>query len=72
MFLNELKPLFQEFTQHPVSFMGGLVSGMLRLNLNDDPVKSWLNQQGDYSTHTSVTTEAQNGKSSGPQSINID
>ncbi|MDJ0676562.1 MAG: hypothetical protein QNJ36_14470 [Calothrix sp. MO_167.B42] len=72
MFLNELKPLFQEFTQHPVSFMGGLVSGVLRLNLNDDPVKSWLNQQGASSTHTSVTNDAHNGKSSGPQSINID
>ncbi|MDJ0619289.1 MAG: hypothetical protein QNJ63_21525 [Calothrix sp. MO_192.B10] len=72
MFLNELKPLFQELTQHPVSFMGGFVSGVLRLNLNDDPVKTWLNQQGTSSTNTSATTEAHNGKSSGPQSINID
>jgi len=72
MFLNELKPLFQEFTEHPVSFMGGLVSGVLRLNLNDDPVKSWLNQQGVSSNYTSVTNDAQNSKSSGPQSIDID
>lgn len=71
MFLNELRPLFQEFTQNPVSFMGGFVSGLLRLNLNDDPVRSWLNQQS-ISANISTTTEVHNGKSSGPQSINID
>ncbi|WP_088241503.1 hypothetical protein [Calothrix rhizosoleniae] len=72
MFLTELQPLFQEFAQHPISFMGGLVSGVLRLNLNDDPVKTWLNQQGSYNTNISTTTEVQNGKSSGPQSIDIE
>ena len=47
MFLDELAPLFKELTQHPVSFLGGLCSGFLRLNLNDDPVRSWLEQQGE-------------------------
>ncbi|ARV62166.1 hypothetical protein BZZ01_29200 [Nostocales cyanobacterium HT-58-2] len=77
MFFDELSPIFKQFTQHPVSFLGGFVSGLLRLNLADDPVKSWLSQQLGSSTHTTsstttATTEAHNGKASGPQSINIE
>ncbi|GAB4377094.1 MAG: hypothetical protein Kow00121_25600 [Elainellaceae cyanobacterium] len=70
MFLDELTPLFQELTGHPVAFLGGFVSGLLRLNLSEDPVKSWLNQQSGVSY--SPSTLSTNGKSSGPQTISID
>ncbi|OCR01935.1 hypothetical protein BCD67_05480 [Oscillatoriales cyanobacterium USR001] len=72
MFLNELTPVFKELTEQPIAFLGGLVSGLLRLNLNDDPVKSWLDEQIGSTSYTPPTTEDQNSKSSGPQSINID
>ena len=73
MFLDELAPLFKELTQHPVSFLGGLCSGFLRLNLNDDPVRSWLEQQGATTTYSSFSVDGdRNGNSSGPQSISID
>lgn len=72
MFLEELLPLFKEFTQHPASFMGGFVSGVLRLSLADDPVKSWLAQQTNTTTFPSSTNGMHNGKSNGPQSISID
>ncbi|MEA5593694.1 hypothetical protein [Rivularia sp. UHCC 0363] len=72
MFLEELAPLFKEFTQNPASFMGGFVSGVLRLSLNDDPVKSWLAQQTNTTTFPSSTTGMHNGKNNGPQSISID
>ncbi|WP_138502063.1 hypothetical protein [Nostoc sp. PA-18-2419] len=72
MFIDELSPIFREFTQHPVSFLGGLFSGVLRLNLGDDPVKSWLDQQIYPNSYTSNTTEANNGKATGPQRIAID
>ncbi|MBC1222471.1 hypothetical protein GNF10_13855 [Nostoc sp. UCD121] len=72
MFISELSPIFREFIQHPASFVGGLFSGVLRLNLADDPVKSWLAQQGGSNSYTSSTTEAHNGKASGPQQISID
>ncbi|GAB1544414.1 hypothetical protein NUACC21_70900 [Scytonema sp. NUACC21] len=72
MFLDELTPIFQELVQHPISFMSGFVSGMLRLNLADDPVKSWLSQQLSTNTYNSSTTEAHNGKAGGPQTISID
>lgn len=73
MFVDELTPIFKEFTQHPVSFLGGLCSGLLRLNLNDDPVKSWLEQQGgSFAANTSTVNQHNNGRSSGPQSISIE
>jgi hypothetical protein len=75
MFLDELTPIFKQFTQHPGSFMGGFVSGLLRLNLADEPVKSWLSQHlgsSTYTTSTSEPTDAHNGKAGGPQSISIE
>ncbi|MGD1909690.1 MAG: hypothetical protein ACFB2X_02125 [Rivularia sp. (in: cyanobacteria)] len=72
MFLEELLPLFKEFTQHPASFMGGFVSGVLRLSLNDDPVKSWLAQQTNTTTYPTSTNGTHNGTSNGPQTISIE
>ncbi|MEA5619006.1 hypothetical protein VB711_14310 [Cronbergia sp. UHCC 0137] len=71
MFIEELSPIFKELVHHPVSFLGGLVSGALRLNLADDPVKTWLDQHLS-SCSTTSTPGVQNGKASGPQQISID
>jgi len=70
MFLDELSPLVQELIQHPVAFLGGLSSGLLRLSLADEPVRSWLDKQVGASPATRA--EINNGRSSGPQSIAID
>lgn len=67
MFFSELTPIFKELTQQPITFAGGLLSGMLRLSPNQDPLKSWLQQQGE--------TTSSGGNRQGdqaPQSINID
>lgn len=71
MFLDELAPLFREFTSQPIAFLGGLCSGVLRLNLSDDPVKSWLEAQTGVSPAASADNY-HNGNSSKPQSISID
>lgn len=71
MFMDELMPLLKEIAQQPIAFMGGFVSGIFRLNLQDDPVKSWLDQQTGTPAYGQTTT-VQNGKSSGPQQISID
>jgi hypothetical protein len=55
--MDEIRPILQ--------FLGGLVAGLLRLNLNEDPLKSWLTAQG-------VATAPPVAKKSGPQSISID
>jgi hypothetical protein len=71
VFLDELTPLIKEVAQQPIAFMGGLFSGLLRLNLADDPVKSWLDRQSGTSVY-SAGSDSHNGKSKGPQSIAID
>ncbi len=68
MFLDELSPLFQELVNKPVAFMGGFASGLLRLDLTEDPVKSWLNQKRGPNDH-SDDDRPSNG---GPQSITIE
>ncbi|AFY43357.1 hypothetical protein [Nostoc sp. PCC 7107] len=72
MFLDELSPIFKELTHHPVSFLGGFFSGVLRLNLKDDPVKSWLDQHIGITSYPTSTTEVNNGKATGPQTISIE
>lgn len=71
MFLEELSPLLQKFMQQPVAFTGGFVSGVLRLSLNEDPLKSWLEQQKGTSTSGTVITDT-NTNGSSPRQIAID
>lgn len=68
MFLDELQPLMKELIQQPIAFAGGFFSGLLRLKINDEPLKTWLEQQGmiNYPDNNS----SNNGNS--PQSIDID
>ncbi|NCJ06177.1 hypothetical protein GS597_06525 [Synechococcales cyanobacterium C] len=71
MFFDELSPLLQELIRKPVAFLGGFASGALRLSLNDDPVKSWLDREfGAPSPTTPSVDESNNGN--GPQSIIIE
>ena len=73
MFLDELTPLAKELTSYPLAFLGGFFSGLFRLNLADDPVKSWLDDHaGTASSYSTTSTQSTNGKSNGPQSISID
>jgi hypothetical protein len=72
MFVDELTPIFKQLTRHPVSFLGGFCSGVLRLNLSDEPVKKWLDQQLGAYTSTRSGNQPHNGSVSGPQSISID
>jgi hypothetical protein len=69
MFLTELTPLLKELAQQPIAFMGGFVSGVLRLNLEEDPLKGWLVKQG-FDKSDSDNNDKPN--SGGPQSISID
>lgn len=72
MFLDELTPFVQELTAHPAAFLGGLASGLLRLNLSDDPVKSWLSNQGASSVTSDDAASRASARNGGPQSISID
>ncbi|MCG5061794.1 MAG: hypothetical protein WAN66_16105 [Limnoraphis robusta] len=69
--MDELKPIFEGLIQQPIAFVGGFVSGILKLNLSDDPVKTWLEKEGASVSDTSSTTSVSNGNK-GPQSITIE
>jgi len=71
VFIDELAPIFKALTQQPIAFLGGFVSGALRLNLGEDPVKSWLDRQAGAPSQP-ATNEFHNGKSRGPQAIAIE
>ncbi|GAB4210520.1 MAG: hypothetical protein OHK0012_00940 [Synechococcales cyanobacterium] len=57
-----------EFLSNPIAFCGGFVSGILRLDLHQEPLRSWLEQQGVYPTPPSGTV-TDSGK---PKTIAID
>jgi hypothetical protein len=67
--MEELRPLFQELTAQPIAFFGGLVSGLLRLDPNQDPLKSWLKSQNIAAPSSTVSDRA---SEKAPQSISID
>ncbi len=69
MFVDELTPFVREIARQPVAFCGGFFSGLFRLDLTEDPVKTWLNKQGAVPTGTATLNSPDN---KGPQSIDID
>ena len=69
MFLSELTPAFQKFIQQPVAFASGFVSGVLHLNLNEEPLSQWLEKQGYSSVNNNSTIPHNRDR---PQSIDID
>ncbi|MEM6450208.1 MAG: hypothetical protein AAF703_07840 [Cyanobacteria bacterium P01_D01_bin.105] len=76
MFMDELTPFVQELARQPVAFAGGFFSGLFRLDLTEDPVKSWLNKQGADPLGTSSTaskpSDSHSNGAKGPQSIDIE
>ena len=69
MFLQELSPIFEELIHKPVAFMGGFASGLFRLNLSEDPVRTWLDKEIGA---PAVRVDTPGSSGSGPQSISID
>lgn len=67
MFITELIPIAKELAQQPVAFMGGFVSGVLKLNLSEDPLKQWLSKNG----YNYIPSEI-SFPSNKPQNIDID
>jgi hypothetical protein len=70
MFLSELIPIAREFAQQPLAFMGGFISGALRLNLTEEPLKSWLQKQNIFVQPLDSNSDRNSNNS--PQTIVID
>lgn len=69
MFLTELAPALQKLIQQPVAFASGFISGVLHLNLDEEPLSQWLEKQG-YNLNSNNSSVSRN--SDRPQSIDID
>ncbi len=69
MFLSELAPALQKFLQQPIAFAGGFASGILHLNLNEEPLSKWLENQGYNQVNNNSATPNNKDK---PNSIDID
>ncbi|KAK6925461.1 hypothetical protein RJ641_009787 [Dillenia turbinata] len=61
-------------TQEPVAFMGGMFAGLLRLDLNEDPLKEWVTRTVEASgiTEENVTEEGTQPEEESPQQIEIE
>ncbi|NJK61572.1 MAG: hypothetical protein HC921_01795 [Synechococcaceae cyanobacterium SM2_3_1] len=59
--------LLSEIFQNPIPFAAGFVAGILNVDVHQDPVKGWLEQQGVHMKATPATPS-----SKGPQNISIE
>jgi hypothetical protein len=66
-----MNPILTELCQQPLAFIEGFLTGILRLDPTQEPLKGWLEQQGLSPTDSSAPSS--NGASQrGPQNISID
>ncbi|XP_015067795.1 UPF0426 protein At1g28150, chloroplastic [Solanum pennellii] len=58
-FFNPIQePILKEALKEPVAFAGGMFAGLLRLDLNDDPLKEWVSRTVEASGVTAEEIEA--------------
>lgn len=72
MFFDELQPIFKELTAEPIAFFGGFVSGVLRLDLAEEPLKSWVGPTAGSTTSSASGSRSDRANGDGPQSITIE
>ncbi|KAM6592395.1 hypothetical protein CsatA_000098 [Cannabis sativa] len=53
------EPILKDALKEPVAFMGGLFAGLLRLDLNDDPLKEWVSRTVEASGITEEEIDAE-------------
>jgi hypothetical protein len=70
MFLDELTPIVKTLVAEPIAFLGGFAAGVFQVNLNEDPLKSWLAQNPTDASANTTTPSVDNTK--GPKTISID
>ncbi|MQL93801.1 hypothetical protein Taro_026438 [Colocasia esculenta] len=73
-FYNPLEdPIFKEVLKEPVAFMGGMFAGLLRLDLNEEPLKEWITRTVEAAgiTEEEISTELKTDEDA-PQQIEIE
>ncbi|XP_058097794.1 UPF0426 protein At1g28150, chloroplastic [Magnolia sinica] len=74
-FFNPIdEPIVKEALKEPVAFMSGMFAGLLRLDLNEDPLKEWLTRTVEASgiTKEEIDVESSKVEEDAPQEIQIE
>ncbi|XP_057967028.1 UPF0426 protein At1g28150, chloroplastic [Malania oleifera] len=66
------EPILKEALKEPVAFTGGMFAGLLRLDLNEDPLKEWITRTVEASGITEVEVDAEGSQEEAPQQIEIE
>ncbi|CAI9111677.1 OLC1v1011962C2 [Oldenlandia corymbosa var. corymbosa] len=71
-------PIIKDALKEPVAFMGGMFAGLLRLDLNEDPLREWITRTAEAAgiTKEQVETDGDGGgdiqSEESPQPIEIE
>ncbi|XP_010246677.1 PREDICTED: UPF0426 protein At1g28150, chloroplastic [Nelumbo nucifera] len=73
LFFNPIEdPVLKEALKEPVAFMGGIFAGLLRLDLNEEPLKEWITKTVEASGITEEEIYVEGPQSEGPEQIEIE
>ncbi|KAL6903735.1 hypothetical protein ACP4OV_004548 [Aristida adscensionis] len=67
--------ILREAIKEPVAFMGGVFAGLLRLDLNEDPLKEWITQTVEASgiaEENNTEQSSEGSQNDAPQQIEIE
>ncbi|XP_030454978.1 UPF0426 protein At1g28150, chloroplastic isoform X2 [Syzygium oleosum] len=67
--------IIKEALKEPVAFLGGMFAGLLRLDLNEDPLREWVTRTVEASGISQEELDAEGSKEAeedGPQQIEIE
>eukprot|EP00262_Sarcandra_glabra_P004727 TRINITY_DN1596_c0_g1_i2.p1 TRINITY_DN1596_c0_g1~~TRINITY_DN1596_c0_g1_i2.p1 ORF type:complete len:109 (+),score=33.19 TRINITY_DN1596_c0_g1_i2:79-405(+) len=75
-FFNPIdEPILKEALKEPIAFIGGMFAGLLRLDLDEDPLKEWITRTVEASGVTEGEIDQENSKpeeEGAPQQIEIE
>ncbi|XP_024403502.1 UPF0426 protein At1g28150, chloroplastic isoform X2 [Physcomitrium patens] len=71
--LNPLDdPILKEAMKEPIAFLGGMFAGLLRLDLNEEPLKDWVAKTAEAAGIDINDNQAVDSDDSIPEDIQID
>ncbi|EPS59377.1 hypothetical protein M569_15433, partial [Genlisea aurea] len=65
------QPILKEALKEPVAFLGGVVAGLLRLDLNEEPLKGWVSKTVEASG-LNVSGDGEDEEEEAPKQIQIE
>ncbi|KAK7344096.1 hypothetical protein VNO77_13355 [Canavalia gladiata] len=66
-------PIVKEALKEPVAFLGGVFAGILRLDLNEEPLKEWVTRTVEAAgTSEEETNTEESATEAAPQEIKIE